>query len=105
MKNVWIMKWRCKTYKYTKENLGWDCKKDCQTWQLSKEDAIDCRRWLLLLHSFNGLFFQDNPGKPAPEKQNYSGKTNLDLLEQEIVSGSCIRWGGRYAILHLTADR
>jgi len=31
-------------------------------------------------------FFQDNTGKPAPEKQNHSGKTNLDLLEQEIVS-------------------
>jgi len=45
-----------------------------------------------LLHSFNGLFFQDNLGKPAPEKQNHSGKTNLDLLEQEIVSGSCISW-------------
>ena len=28
-------------------------------------------------------FFQDNPGKPAPEKQNYSGKTNLDLLQQQ----------------------
>ena len=25
---------------------------------------------------------------PAPEKQDHSGKTNLDLLEQEIVSGS-----------------
>jgi len=25
---------------------------------------------------------------PVPEKQNHSGKTNLDLLEQEIVSGS-----------------
>ena len=33
-------------------------------------------------------YFQDNLGKPAPEKQNRSGKTNLDLLEQEIVSGS-----------------
>ena len=30
-------------------------------------------------------FFQDNLDKPAPEKQNHSGKTNLDLLEQEIV--------------------
>jgi len=35
-------------------------------------------------------FFQDNLGKPAPEKQNHSGKANLDLLEQEIVSGSGI---------------
>jgi len=25
---------------------------------------------LLLLHSFNGLFFQDSLGKPAAEKQN-----------------------------------
>jgi len=24
-------------------------------------------------------FFQDNPGKLAPEKQNHSGKTNLEL--------------------------
>jgi len=35
-------------------------------------------------------FFPGQPGKPAPEKQNHSGKTNLDLLEQEIVSGSGI---------------
>ena len=26
-----------------------------------------------LLQPFNGLFFQDNLGKPAPERQNYSG--------------------------------
>jgi len=37
-------------------------------------------------------FFQDNLGKLAPEKQNHSGKTNLDLLEQEIMSGSGISW-------------
>jgi len=37
-------------------------------------------------------FFQDNLGKPAPEKQKHSGKSNLDLLEQEIVSGSGINW-------------
>ena len=35
-------------------------------------------------------FFQDNLGKPAPEKQKHYGKTNLGLLEQEIVSGSGI---------------
>jgi len=35
-------------------------------------------------------FFQDNLSKPAPAKQNHSGKTNLHLLEQEIVSGSGI---------------
>jgi len=37
-------------------------------------------------------FFQDSPGKLAPEKQNHSGKTSLDLLEQEIVSGGGISW-------------
>jgi len=47
---------------------------------------------LLLLHSFNSLFFQDNLGKPAPEKHNHSGKTNLDLLEQELLSGSGTSW-------------
>jgi len=48
---------------------------------------------LLVLHSFNGLFSRSTSrGKPAPEKQNHSGKTNLDLLEQEIVSGSDISW-------------
>jgi len=36
-------------------------------------------------------FFQDNLGKPAPEKQDHSGITNLDLVEQEIVSGNGIR--------------
>jgi len=43
----------------------------------------------IVMDSFNGLFFQDNLGKPAPEKQNHSGKTNLDLLEQEIVLTKC----------------
>ena len=48
-------------------------------------------------------FFQENLGKLAPEKQNHSGKTNLDLLEQETVSGSgMISW--TYANLHLTPD-
>jgi len=31
-------------------------------------------------------------------------KTNLDLLEQEIVSGSGICWAGLYASLHLITD-
>jgi len=49
-------------------------------------------------------FFPKQPtGKSAPEKHNHSGKTNLDLLEQEIVSGSAS--AGRYANLHLTPDR
>jgi len=34
----------------------------------------------------------DFPGEPAPERQNQEGKTNLDLLEQETVSGSGISW-------------
>jgi len=42
-------------------------------------------------------------GKPAPEKQNHSSKTNLDLLEQEIVSG--VASAGPHANLHLTPDR
>jgi len=37
-------------------------------------------------------FFPGQPGKPAPEKQNHHGKTNLDLLQQEIVTGSGISW-------------
>jgi len=32
------------------------------------------------------------PGKPAPEKQKHFGKTNLDLLKQEIVTGSGISY-------------
>ena len=44
-------------------------------------------------------FFQDNLAKLAPEKQNHSGRTNLDLLE--IVSCS----GISYANLHLAPDR
>jgi len=37
-------------------------------------------------------FFQHNLGKQAAEKQNHSGKTNLDLLEQETVIDSGISW-------------
>ena len=37
-------------------------------------------------------FFQDNLGKPAQERQNHYGKTNLNLLEQETVSSSGINW-------------
>jgi len=48
-------------------------------------------------------FFQDNPGKPAPEKQNHSGKTNLDLLEQVIVVA--VASAGQYANLHLAPVR
>jgi len=37
-------------------------------------------------------FVRVDPGEPAPEKYNQERKTNLDLLEQEIVSGSGISW-------------
>jgi len=37
-------------------------------------------------------FVQDYPGEPVPERQNQKVKTNLDLLEQEIVSGSGISY-------------
>jgi len=35
---------------------------------------------------------QDYPAEPVPERQNQEGKISLDLLEQEIVSGSGISW-------------
>jgi len=41
--------------------------------------------------------------EPAPERQNQEGKTNLDLLEQEIVSGSGIC--EPYANLYITPER
>jgi len=47
-------------------------------------------------------FVRDNPGKLTPERQNQEGKTNLDLLEQETVSGSGISLA--YANLHLDTD-
>ena len=37
-------------------------------------------------------FVRDYPGELAPERSNVEGKTNVDLLEQEIVSGSGISW-------------
>jgi len=40
-------------------------------------------------HSAMGTV-RDYPGEPTPERQNQEGKTNLDLLEQGIVSGSGI---------------
>ena len=60
--------------------------------------VVNCLFFVVVAHdfwkvsSFNGLSFQDNLGKPAPEKQNHSRKTNLDLLEQETASGSGILW-------------
>jgi len=54
---------------------------------------------LLLLPFYHFLDrVQDYPGEPVPE-----GKTILDLLKQEIVSGSGINWA--YANLHLAQDR
>jgi len=63
-------------------------------WNLQQKTNINVtliQSKLLLLHALSSLFFQDNLGKPAPEKQNHSGKINLDLLKQETVSGSGIR--------------
>jgi len=37
-------------------------------------------------------FVRDYPGELTPERKNQENKTNLDLLEQEIVSGSGISW-------------
>jgi len=47
-----------------------------------------------LLQPFYGSLdcVRDYPGEPIPERWNQEGKTNLDLLEQETVSGSRISW-------------
>ena len=47
---------------------------------------------LLLLQSLYRSFgfVRDYPCDLVPERQNQEGKTNLDLLEQEIVNGSGI---------------
>jgi len=37
-------------------------------------------------------FVWDYLGEPTSERYYQEGKTNLDLLEQEIVSGSGITW-------------
>jgi len=37
-------------------------------------------------------FVRDYPGDATPERYHQEGKTNLDLLEQEIASGSGISW-------------
>jgi len=37
-------------------------------------------------------FVWDYAGEQVPESKNQEGKSNLDLLEQEIVSGSGIYW-------------
>jgi len=37
-------------------------------------------------------FVRDYPGELAPESKSQEGKTNLDLLDLEIVSGSGISW-------------
>jgi len=37
-------------------------------------------------------FVRNYPGKPTPERYHQEGKTNLDLLEQDVVSGSGIIW-------------
>jgi len=45
-------------------------------------------------------FFRDYPGRPTPENQE--GKTNLDLLEQQMMSVS--ESAGPYANMHLDPD-
>ena len=48
-------------------------------------------------------FVLDYLGEPVPEWLNQEGKTNLDLLEQEIASGSGIS-AEPYANMHLVPD-
>ena len=45
-------------------------------------------------------FVWDYPGELVSERKNQEGKTNLDLLEQEIVSGSGICWAIRKSATH-----
>jgi len=48
---------------------------------------------LLLLQPFYGHWtVWDYPGEPVSESYNQEDKANLDLLEQEIVSGNGISW-------------
>jgi len=51
--------------------------------------CLSLKQSRLLLQPFYGYldFVRNYPGKPIPQ-----GKANLDLLEQEIVSGSGISW-------------
>jgi len=69
----------------------------CEHWRL----FVDClyQKLLILTNIYYythyirlTAFIPGHLGKPAPEKQNHSGKTNLDLLEEEIVSGSGFSW-------------
>jgi len=52
--------------------------------QLSFLHCFDNAGWMTCKTYYVRLmaFFHDNLGKLAPEKQNHSGKANLDLLEQ-----------------------
>jgi len=49
---------------------------------------------ILVLQLFYGPldFVWDYPCEQVPERYNQEGKTSLDLLDQEIVSGSGISW-------------
>ena len=53
-----------------------------------------CYCYYYYYNSFMALWFVSGTivGEPALERLNQEGKTNLDLQEQEIVSGSGIRW-------------
>jgi len=66
----------------------------------SKCTCIDSSALLLLLHLFNGFFFQQNLGKPAPERQ-----TILDFTKAR-EDGVAMASAGPYANhLHLAADK
>jgi len=74
---------RLRVHKYTRtsllsntnEPIGWLDKSRVTDSKMDRIDLVDlCVNTLLLQrHPFNSLFFQDNLGKSAPERQNHSG--------------------------------
>jgi len=54
---------------------------------IDAENTCTHNRFMALLD-----FVWDHLSEPAPEGYNQEDKTNLDLLEQEIASGSGISW-------------
>jgi len=67
----------------------------CKHWRSNTPHFDQCsnhKKVIFILHSFNGLYSRTTRVNRYQKKQNHSGKTNLDLLEQEIVSGSGISW-------------
>jgi len=69
---------------HTSQEIGWEDK---------LQNVFSGMLYLYWTYSYYYYYYYYyyNLGKPAPEKQNHSGKTKLDLLEQEIVS-SGISW-------------